>query len=150
INVDGSFITANPALVEMLGYSSSEQLFREVTDIGTQICADPEQRAEFKRLLEQNGVVKDFECQARKKDGTEMWISINGRAIRKAEGKGGFYDCSITDITERKEAEERIHEQAALLDEAHDAICVTDMQRRIMYWNRGAERLYGWSRFEAL
>src|SRR4029079_2471167 len=49
----------------------------------------------------------------------------------------------------RKAAEERIHEQAALLDEAREAIIVHDLDRRVTYWNRGAERLYGWTAEEA-
>ncbi len=47
--------------------------------------------------------------------------------------------------TERRRAEEKIREQAALLDRARDAICVTDLEQRIFYWNKGAERLFGWS-----
>jgi PAS domain S-box-containing protein len=46
--------------------------------------------------------------------------------------------------------EERIREQAALLDHAQDAICVKDLVRAILYWNKGAERLYGWTAAEAL
>ncbi|MDB6017243.1 MAG: sensor hybrid histidine kinase [Pedosphaera sp.] len=51
---------------------------------------------------------------------------------------------------ERLLAEEQIREQAALLDQARDAICLNDMNQRILYWNRSAERLYGWSAREAL
>jgi PAS domain S-box-containing protein len=54
-----------------------------------------------------------------------------------------------TEIVERQRAAEQIHKQAALLDLAQDAICVTDMEQRILYWNQGAERLYGWPAAEA-
>src|SRR5262249_15062720 len=54
------------------------------------------------------------------------------------------------DITERKEAEQRVREQAALLDAANDAILLRDLDDRLLYWNRGAERLYGWTAEEAL
>jgi two-component system, cell cycle sensor histidine kinase and response regulator CckA len=50
---------------------------------------------------------------------------------------------------ERKNAEGRVAEQAALLDMAHDAIIVTTMEDKVVYWNKGAERLYGWSSGEA-
>jgi PAS domain S-box-containing protein len=51
---------------------------------------------------------------------------------------------------ERRQAETKIIEQAALLDQARDAIFVRDLDHRISYWNRGAERLYGWSADEAV
>jgi PAS domain S-box-containing protein len=53
------------------------------------------------------------------------------------------------DVTERKEAEEQLREQAALLDIAQDAIIVKDIEYHILYWNKGAERLYGWNANEA-
>jgi two-component system cell cycle sensor histidine kinase/response regulator CckA len=54
------------------------------------------------------------------------------------------------DITERVRAEERIREQAAMLDKAQDAICVIDMDERVQYWNESAERLYGWPAAQAI
>ncbi len=50
----------------------------------------------------------------------------------------------ILDITEHKQAEEKIRELAALIDNAHDAIAVCDLEHRFTYWNKGSERLYGW------
>jgi PAS domain S-box-containing protein len=49
-----------------------------------------------------------------------------------------------------KESEERFREQAALLDIAHDAIYVRDLDRHITYWNKGAEQAYGWTADEAV
>ena len=54
------------------------------------------------------------------------------------------------DITERRMAEARIAEQAALIDEAHDAIILRDLEHRVIFWNRGAERVFGWTPKEAL
>lgn len=55
-----------------------------------------------------------------------------------------------TDITEHRAAQEKIAEQASLLDKARDAILVRDLNHRITYWNKSAERLYGWSADEAV
>ena len=57
---------------------------------------------------------------------------------------------SFRDITERNRALEQIAEQAAYLDEARDAIIVRDTKGKILFWNRGAERVYGWKRREAV
>ncbi len=61
-----------------------------------------------------------------------------------------LYTVILRDITERKRAEERLREQAALLDHAQDAILVRDLADRILFWNKSAERLYGWTAEEAL
>jgi PAS domain S-box-containing protein len=52
--------------------------------------------------------------------------------------------CASIDISQRKQAEEKIREQAALLDITTDAICVRDLENKIVFWNKGAENLYGW------
>jgi two-component system cell cycle sensor histidine kinase/response regulator CckA len=57
---------------------------------------------------------------------------------------------NIEDASERKRAEEKIRDQAALLDKAHDAIIVWDLQQRIIYCNKSAERLYGFTEEEAI
>jgi PAS domain S-box-containing protein len=57
---------------------------------------------------------------------------------------------TVSDITERRRAEEQIAEQAALLDKARDAIVVRDIDGKILFWNKGAEFVYGWTRGEAI
>ena len=57
---------------------------------------------------------------------------------------------NFRDITKRKQAEQRVREQAALLDRASDAIYVTGLDGTIQYWNASAERIYGWSPQEAI
>lgn len=69
-----------------------------------------------------------------------------GIAIQQAE----LYQNLQDELRDRQRAEHKIHEQAALLDITTDAIFVQDLENRIIYWNRGAERLYGWSATEAI
>jgi PAS domain S-box-containing protein len=61
-----------------------------------------------------------------------------------------FYTVILRDITERRRAEEKLIEQAALLNQAQDAILVRSLDNRILFWNQGAERIYGWTAEEAL
>jgi hypothetical protein len=57
---------------------------------------------------------------------------------------------AVEDITDRKQAEQKILEQAELINIAPDAIMVRDLSNRITFWSRGAERLYGWTATEAM
>src|SRR6516162_8372263 len=52
---DGRYLSANPALARMLGYDSPEELLAAVTDIGRQLCVQPESREQFRRRLEEEG-----------------------------------------------------------------------------------------------
>ena len=56
----------------------------------------------------------------------------------------------LLDISDRREAEERVHFQAHLLEQVQAAVIATDMQGRVTHWNEHAERLYGWSCEEAM
>ena len=83
-------------------------------------------------------------------DGHITWVSTTKVPLRDADGNiTGLVGVS-RDITTRKQAEERVREQAALLDNANDAIYVRRLDRTITYWNRGAAQLYGWSAAEAV
>ena len=70
--------------------------------------------------------------------------------VRDKDGKCYGRIWSFRDITERKRTEEQIAEQAQLLDKARDAILVRDLEGKILFWNRGAERLYGWTSQEVV
>lgn len=72
------------------------------------------------------------------------WFEV--RAHPSPEGLAVYF----RDVTERVQAAEKLRQQAALLDAAQDAILVRDLEHRILYWNRSAERLYGWTAAEAL
>jgi two-component system cell cycle sensor histidine kinase/response regulator CckA len=68
----------------------------------------------------------------------------------KGQISGELLVRSIRYAIERKRTEQKIREQAALLDIATDAILVRDVQNHILFWNKGAERLYGWTVEEAM
>jgi PAS domain S-box-containing protein len=81
-------------------------------------------------------------------DGATAWVEARGAILRDAEGRALRMVGGVSDVTERMAVTERLREQADLLDRARDAILVRDLDHSIRYANRGAERLYGWTREE--
>ncbi|MBD1876687.1 PAS domain S-box protein [Nodosilinea sp. FACHB-131] len=82
--------------------------------------------------------------------GDLRWVEVAIAPIHTATGNISGYVSTVEDITQRKKADRQLRQQAALLDIASDAIFVRDLDHRLLYWNHGAERLYGWSAAEAL
>ncbi|WP_413171506.1 PAS domain-containing protein [Anabaena azotica] len=83
-------------------------------------------------------------------DGSLHWLRGTGKVYHNQEGQPIRMIGTTRDISERKETEHQLYEQAALLDIATDAIFVRDFQTEILFWNQGAERMYGWQKHEAL
>jgi len=82
-------------------------------------------------------------------DGRTTWIQSSSTPRPLADG-ATIWDGVVVDITANKQALAKIREQAELLDTANDAIYVTALDGTILYWNQGAERLFGWTSSEAL
>ncbi|MCU1266484.1 MAG: two-component hybrid sensor and regulator [Acidobacteria bacterium] len=97
-----------------------------------------------------SGRVWKGEICNRAKDGSIYWVDTTIVPFLNEEEKPYQYVAIRHDITARKLGEERILEQAALLDRAQDAILVRDLHDTIIYWNKSAERLYGWGATEAI
>jgi PAS domain S-box-containing protein len=134
----------------MYGYDSVDDLKGAVKEIARQLYVDPSRRSDFIRLMNDHGSVRRFESQIYRKDGAIIWISENVRVIRDEFANVLYYEGTVEDITKHKLAEQQIAEQAALLDKTSDAITVRDLNGRVLFWNKGAERMYGWTRDEAM
>ncbi len=119
---DGRYLSANPALARIYGYSSSEELIAKLTDLNRQIYVDLNWRAEFMRLMHKYGAVYNFESQAYRQDRSLIWVSENARAVRDANGVLLYYEGSVEDITERKLAEAKLQASEQKLRQVIDLV----------------------------
>src|SRR6185369_11706210 len=99
---EGQYLMANPALARIHGFKSVRELIRSRRDISREIYVDPARREEFKRLIEKHGVVRDFEHETFRKDGSRIWLCVNARVVRDDTGKILYYEGTARDITQRK------------------------------------------------
>lgn len=107
----------------------------------------PDDRARAAKLWQQatsTGEPYEIEYRLRRADGIYRWMLGRASPLRDAAGNVVKWFGTCTDIEELKQAQLWIAEQARLLDLVQDAIFVADLDHRVVYWNQGAERLYGW------
>lgn len=112
--VDGRYLLANAALARIYGYASPEELMRSLTDIARGLYVQEARRDEFVRLMQENDTISGFESQIYRKDGSVIWISENCRAIRDPEGRLLYYEGTVEDITQRRDAEVRLRNSESL------------------------------------
>lgn len=102
---EGRFIAANPSFLKFFGFNSLQELFEHFKYTGKEQYLNPEDRVTFWRIVETEGLVKNFETQLRRKDGTPIWVSMNSRAVRDHTGALLCFEGFMHNITERKQAE---------------------------------------------
>jgi PAS domain S-box-containing protein len=149
VSLNGKILETNRALREISGYSVEEWRQLKVADL-THPDERPEDQAKFGELLAGRLDYHQMEKRLRHRQGHWVWVRFNASLVRNAAGVPQFAIATLEDDTEWKRAEARLRGQAELLDLANDAILVRAPDNRLIFWNRGAEETYGWSRGEAL
>ena len=147
LDLEGRRVFNSPSYRQVLGDPD--------TPVGTDSFAEihPEDRERIKRIFRETvatGVGQRVEYRFLLKDGSVRYVEARGSVIRDKEGRIANVVVVSRDLTERNQAEARNRELAALLDKAPDAICVTDIEQWVSFWNKGAERIYGWTATEAI
>jgi PAS domain S-box-containing protein len=156
VATDGRWLQVNQAQCEIVGYSESElqaTTFQAITH-----PEDLVQDLEYTRQLLAREI-RTFQMEKRyiHKLGHWVWVLLSVSMVYDPQDQPLYFIAQVQDISDRKrleaerqQAEQKIREQAALIDIATDAIYVCDLQGRILFWNYGAEQLYGWTAKEAL
>ena len=103
---EGRIISVNPAFARTLGYDTSAEILNFEGRMADQLYVEPGRREEFRKLIEAKGAILGFEARMRRKDGVVIWVSIDARAVRDRSGAIKYYEGSLVDITDRKEAEQ--------------------------------------------
>lgn len=154
LDPQGCYVMVNQAYANMVGYQPEEMI-----GMAWQQTVHPEDIAKMMAAYQQmlSGGKVEVEARGIRKDGSLFYKQITMIAVYDQQQQLLGHYCFMKDISERQaalqerqQAEQKIREQAALLDVATDAIFVRDLAYRVLYWNCGAERLYGWQTAEVI
>jgi len=149
LNPRGKILFESPSVQGALGYTPEDLVGKNAFDLVHPNDLQGVLAAFSGELKEGAGMGEAVEYRFRHRDGSWRYLeSIGENMIHDPHVRGIVVNSR--DITERKRAEERIHEQAALLDKATDAIMTLTLEGEITFWNLGAERLYGWRNDEVV
>ncbi|WP_454627223.1 PAS domain S-box protein [Bradyrhizobium cenepequi] len=150
----GALLNANPALARMMGYAAPQDLINGIDDVASNVYVDPAARTEYQRLMDRDGMVRDYEYQARSRSGAVLWLSDSASAVRDENGEVIRYEGTVRDITDQKRAEDAIAEGRRLLQMVIDTvpavINVKDRNLRYVLMNRYMAGIFGIEPHEAL
>ncbi|PCI01112.1 MAG: PAS domain-containing sensor histidine kinase [Alphaproteobacteria bacterium] len=104
VSVDGRIMSANPALVEIWGYSSEGEIMGSDFNIRNISVSDADTKS-YEKAMHSDGFIRNHETQIRRKNGEVIWVSENARAVSDVDGSILYYEGSVEDITQRKETE---------------------------------------------
>jgi PAS domain S-box-containing protein len=117
---DGTYVSVNPALARMYGFTTPEELISSRTDISKEAYSDPTERNNFLRMMEESGYIKGYEYEVKRKDGQKIWFYEDAHAVKDETGKIEFFEGFVIDITKRKQADAQVIQKTAELQKLND------------------------------
>jgi two-component system cell cycle sensor histidine kinase/response regulator CckA len=106
--IDGRFLTVNPALVEMLGYESQDELL--AVEMARDVYARPEERGRLIASYRDKERVEGQDVEWRRKDGTQITVRLSGRTVRNRSGQVECFEMIVEDVTERRALEAQLRQ----------------------------------------
>ena len=143
--LDANFrvLVANPAFYNSFQVSPAETVNRLIFELGNRQWDIPALRTLLQSVATRNTRVDDFEVRHNFEHLGERIMVLNARRLSTRQS---LIFLSVDDVTERKKSKEALERQAALLDLAHETVIVRTLKGEILFWNRGAEEMYGWTK----
>jgi len=147
---DGKILLANRAIFEMLGFSNFEELSsRNLEEVGFEPSY---RRQQFIEQIEKNGEVKELEAKWICCNGEVIMVRESAKVICDANGKPIYYDGTVEDITKRDHIEKDLQQSEErfrnVTQSANDAIITINSKGIVSGWNRGAEKIFGYTENE--
>jgi len=104
-NTEGRYLSVNPAMARIFGYASPDNMIDQIKDFRTQVYADSAVWSEVRSMLDDGKKLSAYELRNLRNDGTEFWASMSAQAINDVDGNLLYYEGSIEDISDRKQAD---------------------------------------------
>ena len=145
VGPDGTILHANAAELSLLGYARDEYVGRHIADFHV----DQDVSADILERLTRNETIRDYEARLRCKDGSIKHVLVDSSALFR-DGSFVHTRCLTRDVTESRRFDEVRRYLAAIVDSSDDAIVSKTLDGIITSWNRGAERIFGWTAAEAV
>ncbi len=146
--IDGTIITANSRLAEILGYESANELLYK--KLKTDVYLNPDDRDCLLSLITGAESVNEHEIRWKRKDGTPLWIQLTVNAVKNESGETIYFDGFVRDITARKKAEEEVVRLSYAVQQSPASIVITNADGVIEYVNAKFETITGFTVQEAI
>jgi len=149
---EGKFNDCNEAMLRILGYENKEEFLQ--IDIARDLYVAPEDRKKFQEIIENDGFVRNYEVEFKKKNGEKIPILLTADVRRDEEGEVIGYQGLNIDISERIRMQRALEEKnrflSNLLDSSVDCIVAADTKGTVIFFNKAAERLTGYTSEEVI
>lgn len=104
----GKLLIANPAMAELLGYASADELIDQVNHHGAEIFLSATKKQELLQRISEGGCITNFEFEARRRDGKILYVALNARRVEEEDGRIACFEGMLHDLTERKRVQTKL------------------------------------------